>query len=180
MMKLSNHTRQRILPFVLTACIIVLDQITKAIIIGTIEKYTLGLSLFNGFIRIIHTRNLGVAFSLGGNASGGIRAVLFTVLPVIILGVLTLFYFKDATLTRLQRWVTAGILGGGVGNLIDRIFRSEGVVDFIDIKFFGIFGLDRWPTFNVADSSVVVCGIILFISFIFVKQPAKEEIKTDE
>ena len=58
-----------------------------------------------------------------------------------------------------------GIVGGGFGNLIDRFFRAEGVVDFIDVKFYGLFGMDRWPTFNVADSAVVVCGILLVISF---------------
>ena len=59
-----------------------------------------------------------------------------------------------------------GIIGGGLGNLIDRFFRKEGVVDFIDVKFYGLFGLERWPTFNVADSAVVVFGLILVISFI--------------
>jgi len=48
--------------------------------------------------------------------------------------------------------------------LLDRFFRAEGVVDFIDVKFFGLFGLERWPTFNVADSAIVVCGAGLFIA----------------
>jgi signal peptidase II len=60
-----------------------------------------------------------------------------------------------------------GIIGGGFGNLIDRFFRPDGVVDFIDVKFYGLFGLERWPTFNVADSAVVVCGSLLFISMLF-------------
>jgi len=179
-MSISKELRQRLVPFILTAAIILADQITKAVIVATIEPYRIGVSLWDGFLRIIHTRNLGIAFSLGGNASGGFRAVVFTLLPIIVLGVLVLFYFKDKSLTRLQRWAVAGILGGGAGNLIDRIFRSDGVVDFIDFKFFGIFGLDRWPTFNVADSSVVVCGILLFVSFILIKQPSGEEMKADE
>ena len=62
--------------------------------------------------------------------------------------------------------MVVGIIGGGIGNLIDRIFRAEGVVDFIDVKFYGLFGMERWPTFNVADSAVVVCGILLIVSFI--------------
>lgn len=177
---MKQQLRERLLPFILTAAVIIADQVSKAIIVDTIEKYRVGVSLFDGFLRIIHTRNLGIAFSLGGSASGGLRAVLFTVLPVVVLAVLTLFYFKDKTLTRLQRWAVAGIIGGGLGNLIDRVFRPEGVVDFIDVKFFGIFGLDRWPTFNVADSSVVVCGIILFISFLFMKKPAEEEMRSHE
>ena len=76
-----------------------------------------------------------------------------------------------------------GIAGGGFGNLIDRFFRAEGVVDFIDVKFYGLFGMERWPTFNVADSAVVVCGILLIISFIVTSikesKSSKEE-KTQE
>jgi signal peptidase II len=68
----------------------------------------------------------------------------------------------------------AGIIGGGVGNLIDRVFRPEGVVDFIDVRFFGLFGLDRWPTFNVADSSVVVCGALLAASILAHRKDAHE------
>ena len=68
----------------------------------------------------------------------------------------------------------AGIIGGGFGNLIDRIFRPAGVVDFIDVRFYGIFGLERWPTFNVADASVVVAGILLIVSFILEKDKENE------
>ena len=63
--------------------------------------------------------------------------------------------------------------GGGIGNIIDRIFRPAGVVDFLDVQWFGIenspislFRMTRWPTFNIADSAVVICGILLIISFI--------------
>ena len=64
---------------------------------------------------------------------------------------------------------------GGLGNYVDRIFRPAGVVDFLDFKFFGIFGLERWPTFNVADATVVVTGILLFISFLIPTRPAAGE-----
>ena len=73
-----------------------------------------------------------------------------------------------------------GIVGGGIGNLIDRAFRAEGVVDFIDVKFFGIFGLDRWPTFNVADSSIIICGILLAITFIISIKKEKSTEKSKE
>ena len=66
----------------------------------------------------------------------------------------------------MQRWAICGIVGGGIGNLIDRFFRAEGVVDFIDVKFYGLFGFERWPTFNIADASVVVCGVLLVLSFV--------------
>jgi signal peptidase II len=73
----------------------------------------------------------------------------------------------------LQRWVLCGIVGGGIGNVIDRIFRPEGVVDFVSVKFYGLFGLERWPTFNVADSSVVVCAILLVVSTIVIDSRRK-------
>ena len=69
------------------------------------------------------------------------------------------------------------ILGGAIGNLIDRIARPNGVVDFIDIKFYGLFGLERWPTFNVADMSVVVSGIVLMIAMWLYERRLRREQK---
>jgi len=60
-------------------------------------------------------------------------------------------------------------LGGGIGNLIDRIFRSFRVVDFISVKVYGFLGFERWPTFNVADASLVVSGILLAALLLFDK-----------
>ena len=87
-------------------------------------------------------------------------------MPLVVVGLVISIYFRNKDFNQLQRWAIMGIVGGGLGNIIDRIFRSEGVIDFIDVKFYGLFGLQRWPTFNVADAAVVVCGILLFISFI--------------
>ena len=58
------------------------------------------------------------------------------------------------------------MLGGGLANMVDRVFRPQGVVDFVDVKFYGLFGMERYPTFNVADSSVVVGGILLLVTFL--------------
>jgi signal peptidase II len=91
------------------------------------------------------------------------------------------YYFKSDEFTKLQRWAAAGIIGGGLGNIIDRIFRPAGVVDFVSVKFYGLLGFERWPTFNVADSSVVVCCIILLFSILLAPQKTKEkEIQSDE
>jgi signal peptidase II len=129
------------------------------------------------FFRIIHARNPGIAFSIGRQLPETIRSVLFVLIPLVVLGVLLVFYFKSDEFTYLQRWCLAGILGGGIGNLIDRVFRPEGVVDFLDFRFYGLFGLERWPTFNVADATVVVCGILLLITLIFEPQgePTNEQ-----
>jgi signal peptidase II len=167
-------TMNKLKPLLLTLIIIVFDQMSKIIIVRNIPIHTIGKSFFGGLIRIIHTRNLAIAFSLGNNLPNEVRFVLFKIIPIAILVGLFIYFLKSSDFTKSQRWIVAGILGGGIGNLTDRVFRPLGVVDFIDIKFFGIFGLERWPTFNVADSMVVISGILLLISFIF------EDIKKHE
>jgi signal peptidase II len=163
--------KEKIRPFLLTLGIILLDQITK-IYISTRWP---GDNVFirdvfgNDFLWIIHVRNRAIAFSLGDGLPAGLKTLLFVVVPLVVLGVLIWYYLKTNELTVLQRWSVAGIIGGGLGNLIDRIFRPQGVVDFISVNFYGFLGFSRWPTFNIADSSVVVCGILLFLSVAFPK-----------
>ncbi len=171
---MKKDLKSKLLPFILTFLVIILDQITKMLIVSNIPPYSIGAQFFGDFLRIIHVSNTGVAFSVGATWSDTLRRLLFALLPLIVICVVITIYFRNKDWTKLQRWAIMGIVGGGFGNLIDRFFRSEGVVDFIDVKFYGIFGLERWPTFNVADSAVVVCGILLFISFIV---SAKQEKK---
>ncbi len=156
------------IPFILSGIVILADQITKAMIVNSIPLNTIGYSFFNGLLRIVHVANTGVAFSIGYSWPLVIRRLCFGIVPLIVMILVIIIYFRNKTFTNLQRWAICGIIGGGIGNIIDRFFRAEGVVDFIDVKFFGIFGMERWPTFNVADAAVVVCGIMLLISFIVV------------
>jgi signal peptidase II len=151
-------------PFLLTLSIILIDQLTKLWIVETIPLNTIGHQFLGNFLRIIHVRNTGVAFSLGAQWSAPVRMVLFTFIPAGVLIGLISYYLKTPEFSKVQRWAIAGIIGGGFGNIIDRMFRAEGVVDFIDVRFFGLFGMERFPTFNVADSSVVICGILLMIT----------------
>ena len=158
------------LPFVLTLGVVLIDQITKWLVTVFIPMNGIGASFMGGFLRIIHARNTAIAFSIGTGMSQNFKMIFFSLLPLVILGLIAFYLFKTDTLTHLQRWAACGILGGGAGNLVDRIFRPLGVVDFIDVKFYGLFGLDRWPTFNIADSAIVVCGFLLVISFLSTKK----------
>lgn len=88
--------------------------------------------------------------------------MFFLIIPIIVLIFVFSFALKETN--RIARIALVLILSGGIGNIIDRLFRPLGVVDFLDVKFFGIFGLQRWPTFNFADSYVVI-GITLFIIY---------------
>ena len=156
----------KLLPLTLTVLVFFLDQLTKILIVKSIPPYTIGFSFLGDFLRIIHVYNPGIAFSMGNNLPDNLRGILFAVAPLIVLVVVLVVYFRNEEFTPFQRWAVAGIVGGGLGNIYDRFFRPEGVVDFIDVKFYGLFGLDRWPTFNVADAAVLICGFLLIISFI--------------
>ena len=161
-----KNLKDKLLPIILAIFVIVLDQISKLLIVKFIPQNTIGTQFFGDFLRIVHVSNTGVAFSVGATWSETIRKLLFSLMPLVVIALVCVVYFRNKEFTKLQNWAIMGIVGGGLGNLIDRLFRAEGVVDFIDVKFFGIFGLNRWPTFNIADSAVVICGIILLITFI--------------
>ncbi|MDR0587255.1 MAG: signal peptidase II [Treponema sp.] len=162
--------KTKVLPFLLTVFAVGTDQVSKFFIVknwprsGTFIKDVFG----NEFLEIYHVRNTAIAFSLGHNLPDMLRPFLFILVPVVVLFFLVVYYFKSDEFTPLQRWSVAGILGGGIGNLIDRIFRPDGVVDFISVNFYGFLGFSRWPTFNFADSFVVVFGLLLLFT-IFVK-----------
>lgn len=183
--KLKQPLKQKLLPLILSVVAIVLDQITKAIVVKKIPVYNpfdpadgSVIPVIGDFLRFIHVKNNAVAFSIGHSLSQNIRTVLFAFLPLIVIVLVYIIYFRNNEFTKVQRWSICGILGGGLGNLIDRFFRPDGVVDFIDCAFWGnffkklgykgsgILSWTRWPTFNIADSFVVVCGAIFLISFI--------------
>ena len=184
---MEKNLKSKLLPFILSILVIIADQVTKALVVKYIPIMTIGASFFGDFFRIIHVANTGVAFSFGASWSETLRHIMFLLVPVVVIILVIVVYFRNNDFTAVQRWAVAGIIGGGIGNLIDRFFRSEGrrrsrcsnacrsegVVDFLDVKWFGItdsklslLRMTRWPTFNVADSAVVVCGIMLIISFI--------------
>lgn len=161
----AQTVKSKCIPFILTLVIIALDQISKFLIVSFIPPYTVGAEFWGGFLRIIHVYNPGAAFSLGAGLGDSLRSLLLSYLPLIVLIVVVVVYFRNTDFSPFQRWAICGVLGGGLGNLIDRFFRPEGVVDFIDVKFYGLFGLERWPTFNIADMSICICAALLIISF---------------
>jgi len=176
---MEQSLKDRILPLSLTAFAILADQVSKAIIVKIQPTHPGFITdvFDNGFLWIYHVRNKAIAFSLGENLPDALKPILFIIIPVLVLVFLMWYYFKNNEFTRLQRWAMAGIIGGGLGNIIDRIFRPDGVVDFISVNTYNLFGMSRWPTFNIADSSVVVCCILLLVT-IFIS-PKKAEVQAE-
>lgn len=160
-----SNKKDYYLPFIMTAIVIIVDQISKLLVVQYMEAYQV-IPILGDFLNLRLVYNTGAAFSLGAGFDGIVRKVLLGVLPAMLLFGLIAVLLKSKELSKVQRWFICGIIGGGFGNLIDRFFRPEGVVDFIDVKFFGILGMERWPTFNAADSFIVCCGIGLGINLI--------------
>jgi len=170
--------KKKYLPLTLTGIIVLLDQISKAWIVANIPENTVGFSFFWDFLEIIHVRNDAIAFSMGSSLDIPVKIVFFIILPIILM-VLVIYAILsskfDMEFTAFQRWCLAGIAGGGIGNLIDRIFRQLRVVDFISTDMYGFLGFDRFPTYNVADSAVVISVILLFLSVLFSKKGKMNE-----
>ena len=172
--------------------IILADQITKLTVKGikipllglAIDGLQLGSSrpIIGDFLRLTYIENPGMAFGIdiGGK-------LFFSFFSMLASAGILLYLYKARNENVAFRVALALILGGAVGNLIDRVFYgvlfNEGpifygrVVDFIDADFFNvnIFGyqLSRWPVFNIADASVT-CGVVLML--FAHRRSAKEEI----
>ena len=136
--------------FFIALLVVVADQLSK---IGIRSNLALGESLpETGLFRLTHVYNTGAAFGLFQGQTFPLTIVAIFGIVVILLFTL-LFYHRFPLLgSRLGKPALGLILGGTIGNLIDRL-RFGGVTDFIDV---GI-----WPAFNIADSAVVVGTIIL-------------------
>jgi signal peptidase II len=167
-------TRKDLMPFILSLAIVAADQVSKALVVRFIEPYRLtrdAIPVIGNFVSFIRTQNLGVAFSIGQSWPPVARRILFIVIPLAVVIFASIYLVRDKDLSRLQRWALAGIVGGGLGNLVDRIARADGVVDFIMVNMYGFLGQNYFPIFNIADSSVTVCGILLIVSMIFYRSP---------
>ncbi len=174
-MQKETHRKPILAPFIMSAGIIVLDQITKFLIVQSIPPNRIGTRIFEDFIWIVHAQNLGMAFSLGDSFPPLVRRILFVLLPLVVMVFVVFYYFRGSDLSRGMRWAIAGILGGGIGNLIDRMLRPDGVVDFFSVKFYGFLGMERFPAFNVADSCITISGILLVALFIVQEVKNREQ-----
>jgi signal peptidase II len=134
--------------------VVVIDQLTKW---WAVEGLSDGEVELVGSLQLNLVRNYGSAFSIGGGSGWG--AVVSIAGLVIIVGLL---WFARSTTSRVGTVALGLVIGGAIGNLIDRAARSDrgfmggGVVDFVDLQW--------WPVFNVADAAVVVGVVILLVT----------------
>lgn len=166
--------RKKLLPLVLTGSVVLVDQVVKWIVFKELP-YGRPVEIIGDFLRFTFVQNPILSFSMGRGFGDTGRIILTMVLPMLVVAIVLYYFLAGKDVTQGQRWVLAAIMGGGLGNQVDRYFRPDGVIDFIDVKFYGIFGFERWPVFNIADSTVVVAGITLLVSYIITGVREKNE-----
>lgn len=163
-----GHRRHLVLVPVVAAGVVVVDQASKWWAVRTLESRTIDLVWT---LRLRLVENTGASFSLGEGLG-----------PLIGLAAIVTIGLLIWTGWRVETWVAAMgvglVLGGAVGNLLDRVLRDGGgplgggVVDFIDLQW--------WPVFNVADAGVVIGAALLLVSGLWAEQPSNGGSATDE
>ena len=150
--------------FVAFAISLALDQISKTWVVATLD-FKDRVSVIEGFFYLTHVRNPGAAFSLFADAPVEIRAPFFIVTTLIAIGMILSFFRKLSPGDRLSALALGLILGGAVGNLLDRLIYGA-VVDFLRLQLWVGYS---WPDFNVADSSIVI-GVALLVLELFARE----------
>ena len=147
---------RRLSYFILMGGVIGLDQLTKWLVARALDLHEYR-PLLDGLLSLSHVRNRGAAFGILSDADLPYQALLFSALSLVALLAIAVYAYRLPAEARLPRTALALVLGGAVGNLVDRL-RLGYVVDFIHVYW----RQHQWPDFNVADSAITV-GVTLLI-----------------
>jgi signal peptidase II len=141
--------------------IILLDQITKIVVIGAFELYD--SRPVTSFFNLVRVHNEGAAFSFLANA-GGWQRWFFVGLGTVAVGFM-LYMLREHGGQKMFAWALTLIMGGAVGNVIDRIVHGH-VVDFLDFHWAFLapmFHGGHFPAFNIADCAISVGAVLLIV-----------------
>ncbi len=168
--------RRRIVLFALVALVVLtLDVVSKVLVVANLPLTHAPKRILGGLFYLDQTRNSGAAFSLGTGFTAILTVVALAVIVIII---------RAAGRLRSAGWAVALglVLGGAVGNLVDRLARHPGVGRGYVVDWISVFGPngDHWPIFNIADSGIV-CGAILaaLLAVLGVEFDGRRQVKDD-
>lgn len=153
---------------ILSAAVILLDLWTKALVLARIDLHET-VPIIPSFFQLVHVRNTGAAFGIGANASSRLVPLLLNLGAIAVFCVVVVYALRSAVSDRLLQTGLHLILGGAIGNLLDR-FRFGYVVDFLDVYV----GNHHWPAFNIADSAICIGIALLFLDMR--KKPESEAV----
>ena len=151
---------KRIHYLALAIVIVVLDALTKWLVVSRIDLHE-AVPLVPDLFQLVHVRNTGAAFGIGANAESALVPIVLNLGAIAVFFIVVVYAFRTAVTDRLLQIGLHLILGGAIGNLVDR-FRFRYVVDFLDF-YVNLGGREHhWPAFNVADSAICVGIALLF------------------
>jgi len=151
----------RAVPWLIAAALVVADRLTKIAVVSHIQPGDV-IRVFPG-LTLTHVRNPGIAFSLFSGGDPASRWILYAVI-VAAVAVLAWMTARHGDTSSLAPWALGLVLGGAVGNLIDRVLYDGSVVDFTRV-WVNLGGRTySWPDFNVADSAITVGAALLILN----------------
>jgi signal peptidase II len=156
----------RLLYGLLSALIVVTDQITKWLVRQRLDLHEYR-EIVSGLLSLSHVRNRGAAFGILSDADLPYQSVVFVALSLLALGAIAVYTRKLSEMAYLPQVALALILGGAVGNLIDRVAFGY-VTDFVHVYWKEY----SWPDFNVADSAISTGVCLLLLDML--RSPASE------
>lgn len=149
----------------LSGSVIIADRLTKMAAVAWLDPVR-SVPVIPGFFDLTLVRNPGGVFGLMRDLSEGVRSAIFTLVPALVIVAIAFYAWRLPQSQRLTRAALSLVLGGALGNLIDRI-RFGHVIDFLDVYW----REHHWPAFNIADSAICVgVGLMLFEG-LFMKSP---------
>lgn len=152
--------------FLLILVLLIVDQITKAIVFQKIA-FLSSQSIIPGFFNLTHIHNRGAIFGFFSQSDSQLLHIVLMLATLVALALVVYYFFMTPPAEKLAKISLSLILAGALGNLIDRVFRGY-VIDFLDLyvkKW-------HWPSFNVADSCVTI-GAFLLVFVVFFKRRRK-------
>ena len=158
--KLKESTIYRAGYLVVSLAVLLLDQWTKGIVTRAFDVHQ-STNVIPGFFDITYVRNSGAAFGLFASVDSSLKAVLLNSVAVLVFLVVSAYALRSSHRSIRLQMGFALILGGAVGNLLDRV-RFGYVVDFLDFSI----SSHHWPAFNVADSAIVAGVGLLFLDML--------------
>lgn len=145
----------------ISAVIIVFDIWTKWLVTAQIDLHE-AIPVVPNLFQLVHVRNTGAAFGIGANAESQIVPLLLNAGAIGVFCIVVVYALRSAVSDRLLQVGLHLILGGAIGNLLDR-FRFGYVVDFLDV-YVRMGGREHhWPAFNIADSAICIGIALLFL-----------------
>lgn len=146
---------------ILSTILVIIDQVSKIIVINNLTNNK-SVEVIKSFFYLTYTNNTGAAFSI---LTG--KRILLILVSLIVIGILIYYIKKTKIEKKINKIALSLVIGGSIGNLIDRIIKGA-VIDFLDFKIFGY----NYPIFNLADTFIVL-GVFLLLIGMFRKEEKK-------